>query len=128
MRVAIRPAHWALVLSLSAAAAPRAANAADAAAGHAIFDHTCLNCHALEVGVNKVGPSLWHVVGRPSASVEGYAYSDAMKNLHGVWTPEALNIYLANPRGDVHGAKMFFKGLPDPRDRQSVIAYLQSLQ
>ena len=122
------PPRWALVLSVAAAAVPSGANAADVAAGRAIFDHTCLNCHALEVGVNKVGPSLWHVVGRPSGTVEGFAYSDAMKNLHAVWTPEALNIYLANPRGDVHGVKMFFKGLSDPQDRANVIAYLQSLQ
>jgi cytochrome c len=128
MRLAAFPARWAVVAALSSITAPQAAQAADVAAGKAIFEHTCLNCHALEVGVNKVGPSLWHVVGRPSATVEGYAYSDAMKNLHGVWTPEALNIYLANPRGDVHGVKMFFKGLSDPQDRQNVIAYLQSLQ
>jgi cytochrome c len=127
MRVA-NLSSWAFVLALAAAATPSDAWTADVAAGHAIFDHTCLNCHALEVGVNKVGPSLWHVVGRPSGMVEGYAYSDAMKNLHGVWTAEALNVYLANPRGDVHGAKMFFKGLPEAQDRQNVIAYLLSLQ
>jgi cytochrome c len=102
--------------------------AADSDSGREIFNHTCRNCHSLEVGVNKVGPSLWHVVGRPSASVEGYAYSDAMKSLHATWTPEALNIYLANPRGDVHGAKMFFKGLSAAPDRDNVIAYLQAQQ
>jgi cytochrome c len=115
-------------MPLLAITAPQAAGASDIDAGRAIFNQTCRNCHAIEVGVNKVGPSLWHVVGRPSATVEGYAYSDAMKALHGSWTPEALNVYLANPRGDVHGAKMFFKGLPDPQDRANVIAYLQSLQ
>ena len=51
-----------------------------------------------------------------------------MKALHANWTPEALNVYLQNPRGDVHGAKMFFKGLPDVKDRQDVIIYLQGLQ
>jgi cytochrome c len=100
----------------------------DIAGGKAIFDTTCQNCHSLQVGVNKVGPSLWHVVGRPSATVDGYAYSDAMKALKSEWTPAALNVYLQNPRGDVHGAKMFFKGLPDPQDRANVIAYLESVQ
>jgi cytochrome c len=128
MSLANLPASWAVFLTLSVAAVPSEAQTADVAAGHAIFDHTCLNCHALEVGVNKVGPSLWHIVGRPSGTIEGYAYSDAMKHLHGVWTTAALNIYLANPRGELHGVKMFFKGLSDPQDRQNVIAYLQSLQ
>jgi cytochrome c len=98
---------------------------ADPIAGKAIFEHTCANCHSLDVGVNKVGPSLWHVVNRPSGTIEGYDYSLAMKNLNAVWTPEALNVYLQNPRGDVHGVKMFFKGLPDPKDRADVIAYLE---
>jgi len=102
-----------------------AAHAADPVAGKAIFDHTCANCHSLDVGVNKVGPSLWHVVNRPSGTIEGYDYSLAMKNLNAVWTPDALNVYLQNPRGDVHGVNMFFKGLPDPKDRADVIAYLE---
>jgi cytochrome c len=55
-------------------------------------------------------------------------YSDAMKNLHAAWTPAALNVYLQNPRGNIHGVKMNFKGLPDPQDRANVIAYLQSLE
>jgi len=115
------------LLAASLLAAP-VCHAADIAAGQAIFEHTCKNCHSLDVGVNKVGPSLWHVVNRPSASVEGFVYSDAMKSLHATWTPEALNVYLQNPRGDVHGVNMFFKGLPDAQDRANVIAYLESVQ
>ena len=30
--------------------------------------------------------------------------------------------------GTMHGVKMYFKGLPNPKDRADVIAYLQSLQ
>jgi len=116
---------WIIVAALCA---PAIASAADIEAGKAIFARTCQNCHSLEVGVNRVGPSLWHVVGRPSATVEGYMYSDAMKNLHTEWTPAALNVYLVNPRGDIHGVKMFFMGLPKPEDRANVIAYLESLQ
>ena len=44
------------------------------------------------------------------------------------WGPSSLDAYLADPRGDVHGVKMFFKGLPDARDRSDVIAYLQTLK
>jgi len=124
----MRAAILTLIVSTAASFAPAYATTADPAAGHALFDRTCRNCHSLDVGVNKVGPSLWHVIGRPSASVEGFAYSDAVKQLHGIWTPEALNLYLADPRGEVHGAKMFFKGLKDPQDRANVIAYLGTLQ
>jgi cytochrome c len=44
------------------------------------------------------------------------------------WTAAALDAYLADPRGDVHGAKMFLKGLPEFRDRADVIAYLTTLK
>jgi cytochrome c len=42
------------------------------------------------------------------------------------WDAAALDTYLADPRGEVHGVKMFFKGLSDSRDRADVIAYLQT--
>ncbi len=115
------------MLAVVALCATQPARAADPVAGKTIFEQTCAKCHSLDVGVNKVGPSLWHVVNRPSGAIEGFDYSIAMKNLNAVWTPDALNVDLQNPRGDVHGAKMFFKGLPDPKDRADVIAYLQGM-
>jgi cytochrome c len=115
------------ILALGTFCLPQLALAADVAAGKAIFDSTCANCHSLAVGVNKVGPSLWHVVGRPSATVEGYKYSGALQSLHTEWTPTALDTYLVNPRA-VHGVNMYFKGLPIPQDRGNVIAYLESNQ
>jgi len=98
------------------------------AAGKTVFERTCANCHASVIGVNKVGPSLWNVVGRKPASVPDFAYSEAMRANKEAWTPTALDDYLADPRGDVHGVKMFFKGLPDPTERSNVIAYLQTLK
>ncbi|WP_246668211.1 MULTISPECIES: hypothetical protein [Bradyrhizobium] len=42
------------------------------------------------------------------------------------WDAAALDTYPADPRGDVHGAKMIFKRRPDAHDRADVIAYLQT--
>jgi hypothetical protein len=43
----------------------RAADAdGDPIAGKAIFQRICQNFHSNKIGVNKVGPSLWNVVGR----------------------------------------------------------------
>jgi cytochrome c len=100
----------------------------DPVSGRAIFQHTCQNCHSVEIGVNKVGPSLWNVVGRVPASVPDYTYSEAMKANKSTWSASNLDGYLADPRGDVHGANMFFKGLPEHRDRADVIAYLTTLK
>jgi len=100
----------------------------DAVAGRAIFQRVCQNCHSPEIGINKVGPSLWNIVGRQAASVPDFVYSEAMKNNKSIWSASSLDAYLADPRGDVHGVKMFFKGLPEATDRADVIAYLQTLK
>jgi cytochrome c len=78
--------------------------------------------------VNKIGPSLWNVVGRQAAAVPDFAYSEGMKANKTAWSTSSLDTYLADPRGDVHGVKMFFKGLAQAKDRADVIAYLQTLK
>jgi cytochrome c len=100
----------------------------NAAEGEAIFNRTCLNCHATEIGVNKVGPSLHGIVGRKSASVRDFNYSDPLKAAAKVWNAEELDGYLADPRSSMHGVKMFFKGLPEAQQRADVIAYLATLK
>jgi cytochrome c len=97
--------------------------AADAAKGETVFKK-CAACHKLD-GANAVGPHLDAVVGRPVASVEGFAYSDGMHAHGGDWTPEALFAFLEDPKGVVPGTKMAFAGLPKPEDRANVIAYLE---
>jgi cytochrome c len=106
----------------------RVAEAGDPAAGKAIFQRICENCHSGKIGINKVGPSLWNVVGRQAAAVPGYDYSDGMRANKTPWSASSLDMYLADPRGDVHGAKMYFKGLSKPKDRADVIAFLQTLK
>ena len=120
-----------LLFAMLVASVPyaRAADAdGDPIAGKAIFQRICQNCHSNEIGVNKVGPSLWNVVGRQPATVPDFEYSNAMKSNKTVWSISSLDAYLADPRGDVHGVKMFFRGLPEAKDRGDVIAYLQTLK
>ena len=98
----------------------------DAKAGEEKFSKTCKACHKID-GKNAVGPHLNGVVGRATATVEGFKYSTAMKNHVGNWTPERLDIYLVSPKAEVPGTKMSFVGLPEAADRANVIAYLYSL-
>jgi cytochrome c len=92
--------------------------------GAAIFKQ-CVTCHTLEPGVNKIGPTLHGIIGRPAGSVEGYNYSEANKNSGIVWSEQKMFEYLENPRGVVPGTKMSFAGLKKPQDRADVIAYIQ---
>jgi cytochrome c len=101
--------------------------AGDVSRGKEIFQRTCINCHSTEIGVNKIGPSLHGVVGREVAIVPDFIYSDALKATRKTWTEAELDAYLADPRGAMHGVKMFFKGLPDADQRVDVIAYLKTL-
>jgi cytochrome c len=113
-----------------AAAAPAAAVTlaslkGDAVKGEQIFAQ-CKTCHVAEKGVNRVGPSLWGVVGRHSGSAEGFKYSPANKNSGLTWTEDELFTYLEAPQKTVPGTYMAFAGLRNPQDRADVIAYLKT--
>jgi len=97
----------------------------DVAAGEKVFA-LCRSCHVLDEGVNRVGPSLYNVVGRTSGQVAGYSYSDANKGSGVVWTTDALFKYLENPKAFIPGTKMAFPGIKDAQDRANLVAYLES--
>jgi len=59
--------------------------------------------------------------------VPDFVYSDALKATRKTWTEAELDAYLADPRGAMHGVRMFFKGLPDADQRADVIAVLKTL-
>jgi cytochrome c len=68
------------------------------------------------------------IIGRKSGSVEGYNYSDAMKNANLTWDVATIKEYLADPKKKVPGNKMVFAGIKDPADEDNLIAYLETLK
>ncbi len=100
--------------------------AADAGAGGRVFNK-CKACHSVDAGVAKVGPSLFGVVGRAHGAEE-FGYTDAIANIPGTWTPEALNEFLTKPSDYAPGTAMSFAGLPKEKDRANLIAFLSTLQ
>ena len=124
MRLAISLLGFGIILSL---AAIRPVVAADVETGKADFKK-CALCHTVEAGKNKIGPSLFGVVGRKSASLDNFNYSEAMKKFDQTWDAETLDKYLADPRAVVPNTKMIFPGIKDEKERQDVIAYLETLK
>lgn len=109
-------------------AMPAVASAQDAEAGKKLWNK-CAPCHAIGPGAkNKVGPELNGILGRPAASVEGFAYSDALKKSGLTWTDENLHKWLENPKGLVPGTKMLFPGVKDETQRDDIIAYIESFK
>jgi cytochrome c len=101
--------------------------AADPSAGERLW-RQCSACHALEPGVNRVGPYLHGVVNRPKHTAQGFNYSDALLATTGEWTPDNISAFIESPRTYAPGTAMAYNGMSDVQDRANLIAYLATFQ
>lgn len=94
--------------------------------GAVLFATTCGGCHkAIDGATHSYGPDLAGIVGSAVASAPGYgAYSPALKGLHGKWSRERLDGFLASPQSTVSGTTMTFRGVSDAAQRAAIIEYL----
>lgn len=99
--------------------------AQDAEHGMGVFEDVCAQCHSLEPGMNRIGPSLAGVVGRKAGALDDFNYSQALEQSDVQWTPSNLAEFIEAPKDFIPGNRMPFTGLPDADQRQAVVAYLQ---
>jgi cytochrome c len=87
----------------------------------------CVACHTLSPDEgNKAGPSLHHIFGRKIASLPGYRYSDALKHMNIVWTPETVaKMFEVGPMQYTPGTKMPEQKIGSPEDRQALTDFLK---
>jgi cytochrome c len=115
---AVLPPDWGTILPT-----------ADLAAGEAAFAR-CKSCHTIDAGgANGIGPNLFGIAGRPTASHAGFAYSDAMTAHAGTnptWTLDEMDLFITAPGRHVPGTKMSFAGIRDTQTRVNLIAWLRS--
>lgn len=111
-------AHDAPDVALSSAST----TSGDPVRGQIVFEKRCTGCHALTH--NHEGPRLQGVYGRPTASIPGFPYSDALKNAHLVWNDQTLEKWLTEPDDFLPGVNMDFR-VVKPQERKDIIAYFK---
>ena len=119
----------AIALSILLGGVTAASAEGDPANGEKVFKK-CKQCHTIEAGKKKIGPSLAGVIGRQAGTVDGYKYSKSMiefGDAGNIWDAAVLDEYLTKPRDLVKKTKMTFPGLKKEQDRADVIAYLMQL-
>jgi cytochrome c len=111
-------------LALGAPEDPLAAFAGDH--GAEVF-RACVACHTLRADEgNRAGPSLDHIFGRRIATLPGYNYSPALKNLDIVWTPETVaRLFELGPATFTPGTKMPEQRITSADDRAALVQFLE---
>jgi cytochrome c len=87
----------------------------------------CAACHTLTGDEdNRAGPTLHGLFGRRIATLPGYNFSPALKQLDIVWTPETLaKLFEFGPMSYTPGTKMPEQTLGSAEDRQALVKFLE---
>jgi cytochrome c len=86
----------------------------------------CVACHTLsEKEIPRAGPTLARLYGRRIASLPGYRFSEALKHLDIVWTPETVaKLFEVGPNAYTPGTKMPEQRIGSPEDRKALTDFL----
>ena len=111
-------------LLVEAAADPLAAYAGDR--GAEMF-RACVACHTLGADqANRAGPTLAGIFGRRIATAPGYNFSEALKRLDIVWTPETVSkLFEIGPAAYTPGTKMPEQRIGSEADRAALVQFLE---
>jgi cytochrome c len=122
----LRP--WILSAALPALLLPLAAQAEDDDLEITFNDH-CRECHSFVKIVNRLGPSLYGVVGRKAGSEPGYGYTESLKSSGVTWDEPTLDKWIADPGAVIPGNGMSppYSGLNDAAIRKRIIAFLKKI-
>jgi cytochrome c len=87
----------------------------------------CVACHTLSPDEgNRAGPTLHGIFGRRIATLPGYRFSDALKKLDIVWTPETVaKLFEIGPAAYTPGTKMPEQKIGSAEDRAALVRFLE---
>src|SRR5690554_6186400 len=81
--------------------------------GAKVFKYRCAACHTMDPAKRQFfGPHLYQIIDRKIATVEGYTFTDKVKQLDIVWTADTMQQWLEQPQQMVADMCMPFTGLP----------------
>lgn len=92
----------------------------------ALLSLACKACHVMKPGEpsSDKAPNLYGVFGRRAGSRADFDYSAALSSSDIIWTPAAVEAWIAGPAAMVPGTKMKFPGFQSAAARRDVVAYL----
>ncbi len=87
----------------------------------------CVACHTLNpVEGMRAGPTLAGIFGRRIATLPGYNFSEALKHLDIVWTPETISrLFEIGPMTYTPGTKMPEQRIGSAEDRAALVHFLE---
>jgi cytochrome c len=94
--------------------------------GAQIF-RACVACHTLTPDEgNRAGPTLYGIFGRKIATLSGYNFSPALKQLGIVWTPQTVaKLFEIGPMAYTPGTKMPEQIIGSTEDREALVKFLE---
>ena len=115
-----------ILIAFAASAAPALAEEEDAA--ELAFNGHCRNCHSMKEGDNRLGPSMFRIMGKKAGQVAGFNYSPALKNSTIVWTDDVMDKWIENPGAVAAGNSMSppYNGIADAEIRKHIITFMKS--
>lgn len=104
-----------------------AASAADADNAKISFNNHCRTCHSFRPADNRLGPSLFGIVGAQAGKVAGYGgYSGGLAGV--TWDEATLDRFLADPSSVSASTNMIYPPVADAGERHRIIEFLQTLK
>ena len=94
----------------------------------------CAGCHKIDKGKKGgMGPNLYGIFNSPAGQVEGYRYSEYLKESGIVWTRESLQAWLSDRKTrqeyfgkEVKDTKMMWTGIKKEDKMKEILDYLES--
>ena len=94
----------------------------------------CAGCHKIEEGKKGgMGPNLYGIFNSPAGQVEGYRYSEWLKESGIIWNRESLQAWLSDRKTreeyfgkNVFKTKMMWTGIKKEEQMKEILDYLES--